>query len=212
MKLNRWFAMAAIALVVVAAMGLVTSRSSAWTPALSTTGVTAAKDVSPALTNSSSSAQIGHDYQGAEVPRPADAVLQAKPAAQSVASDRPPQSALQTSPQQGANTKVAGSGSDTNNIQEQVSDQSGPDTQVENGAEGEGSDGQDEAPTGTPAITADAARAAAEAYLHAGPASKVSLDDENGQLIYSVEIGTSDVKVDAMTGAVLRVDSGGEEK
>jgi uncharacterized membrane protein YkoI len=36
----------------------------------------------------------------------------------------------------------------------------------------------------------------------------VELDDENGQLVYSVEIGSSDVKVDAMTGTVLGVETG----
>ncbi|MCB0025738.1 MAG: PepSY domain-containing protein, partial [Caldilinea sp.] len=59
-----------------------------------------------------------------------------------------------------------------------------------------------------PAITADQARATAEAQLNAGAASKVELDDENGQLVYSVEIGGVDVKVDAMTGVVVTVESG----
>jgi len=75
-----------------------------------------------------------------------------------------------------------------------------------NEAEVEGNDGPDAAPTGTPAVTAADAQKTAEAYLNAGPASKVQLDDENGKLVYSVEIGTTDVKVDAMTGAVLGKD------
>jgi uncharacterized membrane protein YkoI len=94
---------------------------------------------------------------------------------------------------------------DTDNVEEQVGDQNSPDTgeQVD-----EAGDGQDAAPAGTPAITADQAQAAAEASLNAGTASKVELDDENGQLVYSVEIGSSDVKVDATTGAVLGVETG----
>ena len=72
----------------------------------------------------------------------------------------------------------------------------------------EGAEGQDPVPAGTPAITADQAKAAAEAHLNAGAATRVQLDDENGKLVYSVEIGTSDVKVDAMTGAVLGVERG----
>ena len=36
------------------------------------------------------------------------------------------------------------------------------------------------------------------------------MDDENGQLVYSVEIGGVDVKVDAMTGVVVTVESGPE--
>ena len=34
------------------------------------------------------------------------------------------------------------------------------------------------------------------------------MDDENGKLVYSVEIGNSDVKVDAMIGSVLGTESG----
>jgi len=94
---------------------------------------------------------------------------------------------------------------DTDQIDELVGDQNAAD----DGAEApEAADGQDAAPMGTPGITADQAKAAAETHLNAGTATKVELDDENGKLIYSVEIGASDVKVDAMTGAVLSVDSG----
>lgn len=82
-------------------------------------------------------------------------------------------------------------------------DQSGRDKTAD--AETAG-DVQDEAPTGTPAISAATAQQVAEAYLSAGAASKVELDDEDGQLVYSIEIGASDVKVDAMTGAVLKVE------
>lgn len=49
-----------------------------------------------------------------------------------------------------------------------------------------------------------------------GSVLKVSLDNENGNLVYSVEIkiasnGVKDVKVDAGNGKVLTVDSGGED-
>jgi uncharacterized membrane protein YkoI len=65
-------------------------------------------------------------------------------------------------------------------------------------------DDAETAPIGTPAITAEAAQKTAEAYLNAGTATKVELDDENGKLIYSVEFANNtDVKVDAMTGDVL---------
>ncbi len=99
---------------------------------------------------------------------------------------------------------------------------SGPDTddvELECGNQDEADDGakadeaeevggeQDEAPLGTPAITAETAQHAAEAYLNAGTASQVELDDENGQLVYSVEIGSNDVKVDALTGDVLGVET-----
>jgi uncharacterized membrane protein YkoI len=94
---------------------------------------------------------------------------------------------------------------DTDDVEVQEGDQSGPD----NGADvEEASDGQDAAVTGTPAISADAARQAAETYLNAGSATKVELDDENGKLVYSVEIGSTDVKVDATTGSVITAESG----
>jgi uncharacterized membrane protein YkoI len=107
-------------------------------------------------------------------------------------------------------------GADTDQVDEQVGDQSTADTAVETSAETaaetsaeapEAAGGQDAAPTGTPSITADQAKTAAEAHLNAGTATQVQLDDENGKLVYSITIGTSDVKVDAMTGAVLAADS-----
>lgn len=65
---------------------------------------------------------------------------------------------------------------------------------------------QDTLPASKPAITADAAQKIAEAHLKSGMASKVELDEENGKLVYSVQIGKTDVKVDAMIGAVLSTD------
>lgn len=87
---------------------------------------------------------------------------------------------------------------DTDNVDLQCGDQN------EGGEEAESADGQDTAPTGTPAITAEAAQKTAESYLNAGTAVKVQLDDEDGKLVYSVEFSNgTDVKVDAMTGSVL---------
>lgn len=59
-------------------------------------------------------------------------------------------------------------------------------------------------------VTADEASAAAQAEVP-GDVQKVELDNENGSLVYSVEIGGKDVKVDAGTGAVLHVESDGPE-
>jgi uncharacterized membrane protein YkoI len=50
------------------------------------------------------------------------------------------------------------------------------------------------------------ARRAAEARYRAS-ATSVSLEDENGTVVYVVRIGSSDVKVDAGTGRVLYADS-----
>lgn len=97
---------------------------------------------------------------------------------------------------------------DVDNVDLQCGDQNGPDNQQE-AQERESSEGEDPTPTGTPAITAEAAQKAAEAYLNAGTAVRVQLDDENGKLVYSVEFpdGT-DVKVDAMSGTVLGAELG----
>ena len=59
-------------------------------------------------------------------------------------------------------------------------------------------------------ITPDEASAAAQAQVP-GQVQKVELDDENGSLVYSVEIGGKDVKVDAGTGAVLHIETDGPE-
>lgn len=70
-------------------------------------------------------------------------------------------------------------------------------------------DGQDAAPTGTPSITAETAIKAAQAYLNSNAAGTATLDDENGKLVYSVDLNGSDVKVDAISGTVLGVDQAG---
>jgi uncharacterized membrane protein YkoI len=63
---------------------------------------------------------------------------------------------------------------------------------------------------GKPAITAAAAITAAQTYLKtADVVAQLKLEDENGQLVYSVWIGGTGVKVDAMTGKVLTADSSG---
>jgi len=105
------------------------------------------------------------------------------------------------------------SATDGDSKEVQCGDQNAPDA-ADAGAEGDNeteaaaSDQNDAAPNAAPAITAAQAQATAEAQLKAGAASKVELDDENGQLVYSVEIGSSDVKVDAMTGTIISVESG----
>ncbi|MDA8410216.1 MAG: PepSY domain-containing protein [Treponema sp.] len=72
----------------------------------------------------------------------------------------------------------------------------------------ENSDGEsnDAVVVGTPAISYDQAVKAAEQYVKKGVATSAKLEDENGSLVYAVKIGGADIKVDAMTGAVIRVD------
>ncbi|NMC85471.1 MAG: PepSY domain-containing protein [Anaerolineaceae bacterium] len=104
-------------------------------------------------------------------------------------------------------------GPDTDNVEEQVGDQNAQDTTADSAnepVEAKGSDGQDAAPTGTPSISSDAALLAAQAYMRTTAAGTATLDDENGMLVYSVDLNGSDVKVDAMTGTVLGVDQVGD--
>jgi uncharacterized membrane protein YkoI len=104
-------------------------------------------------------------------------------------------------------------GADTDQVQEQVGDQNEQDASAKSGKESvetAGTDGQDTAVTGTPAVSADAALKAAQAYLNTTVSGTATLDDENGKLVYSVDLNGSDVKVDAMTGVVLGVDQVGE--
>lgn len=144
MKINRFVALAAIALIVVGAMGIVSMKAFA---------------------------------QSSQAP-PAQA---------------------QTCDQQDEDPAEVQGAPDTDNVDLQCGDQNEADD-----TKAESTDGQESAPTGTPAITAEAAQKTAETYLNAGTATKVELDDENGKLIYSVEFANhSDVKVDAMTGDVL---------
>ncbi|MEP7136067.1 MAG: PepSY domain-containing protein [Chloroflexota bacterium] len=109
---------------------------------------------------------------------------------------------LECGDQNAANEQETVEAADTDNIEEQVGDQNEAD-----GSEVESADGQDNAPVGTPSIPAEVAQKTAETYLNAGTATKVELGDENGKLVYSVEIGTTDVKVDAMTGSVLGTEA-----
>ncbi|HQY91265.1 PepSY domain-containing protein [Caldilinea sp.] len=111
-----------------------------------------------------------------------------------------------------ADNEAADNEADADTLDVQCGDQNAPDA-MESGAasdtetEAADSEQNDAAPTATPAISADQAQATAEAHLNAGSASKVELDDENGLLVYGVEIGNTDVKVDAMTGAVVTVEN-----
>jgi uncharacterized membrane protein YkoI len=110
---------------------------------------------------------------------------------------------LQCGDQNEVGDEEVGETPDNDVVEEQVGDQNTVDT----GEEAESQDGQESAPSGTPAITADEAQAAAIAY-HPGTVVKTELDDENGQLVYSVEFeGGADVKVDAMTGSVLGLEN-----
>lgn len=105
----------------------------------------------------------------------------------------------ETCAQQDDDSAEVQDGPDTDNVELECGDQNEAD-----GSEVESAGDTESAPTGTPAITSEAAQKTAESYLNAGTAVKVELDDEDGKLVYSVEFSNgTDVKVDAMTGSVL---------
>lgn len=102
---------------------------------------------------------------------------------------------------------------DTDNVEEQIGTQNDhslsgeQDNQLE---ESQASDTFDEIPFGHPTISMETALKAAQTYLNTSTTGKATLDDENGVLVYSVDLKGKDVKVDAMSGVVLGVDQIGD--
>lgn len=99
---------------------------------------------------------------------------------------------------------------DTDNIEEQCGDQNEADDA------NEAEDGDIQAPSGTlddgkgllpqAGITLEQAVAAAQSAA-AGPVGEVDLEHYQGKLVFNVDVGDKDVKVDASSGAVLASDS-----
>ncbi|QGP93981.1 Peptidase propeptide and YPEB domain protein [Neomoorella glycerini] len=89
--------------------------------------------------------------------------------------------------------------------------QNDTDTEVNDANEKQGEAAESQALQAKAKITADAAKDAALKAVP-GTVKKVSLDNENGNLVYSVEVQTAggivDVKVDAGNGQVLARDNG----
>jgi uncharacterized membrane protein YkoI len=153
MKIKRFLALAAIALIVVAGMGAVANRT--YVNSLAT------------------------------------------PAAQTAPCD-----------QQDDDSSTAQNAPDTDNVEEQCGDQNAADDGTDAEAESASEDGVEAAPSGNPAISAEEAKAAAM-NAQSGTITQTELDDENGQLVFSVEFDNgADVKVDAMTGLVLTIETG----
>ncbi len=184
MKLNRFVALALVALLAIGAMGLISTRSSA--------------------------KATGTQTQATQV-APVDPAAGAQ--GQEEAANSP----------------------DTDDIQEEVGEQvedGFPDAAEASGAEDAGPDDQtpvyagsiavDQAATnglseaeetaalsGQATITSDEAQAAALAANPGATVVEVELDNENGALVYSVELSTGvDVKVDAGNGAILHTETG----
>jgi Peptidase propeptide and YPEB domain. len=106
-----------------------------------------------------------------------------------------------------------------------VQQEAGPDDQVQepsytgsirvDQAQYEGLSEADEAAAlqGMATISADQAKAAAVAANPGTTVVKVELDNENGVLVYSVELNNGlDVKVDAGNGAILHIEQAGADQ
>jgi uncharacterized membrane protein YkoI len=100
---------------------------------------------------------------------------------------------------------------DTDNIEQECGDQNEANDAAgeveENEAQvpaGQIDDGKDLLPQA--GITLDQAIAAAQSAA-SGPLGEVDLEHYQGKLVFNVDVGDKDVKVDAQTGAVLSADS-----
>lgn len=163
MKLNRFIALAAIALLVVGGMGAIATRSLA----ASKTAVSAQS---------------------------------------------------QSCDQQDADTAEAAGAADTDNVDLQCGDQV-EDGQPD-GAEGSeaaepagNEDNESAALQGKATISAAEAESAALAANPGASVVKTELDDENGTVVYSVELSNgADVKVDAANGTIITTDSSADSE
>ena len=205
MKLNRFVALAMIALLAIGAIGLISTRSFAKAPAAQVQQVQAPDVEDPS-----------------EGPDTDDIQEQVDEQVEDGLSD----------------ASEAVDGADTDDVQEQVGEQvedgqpdaaeasdaedTGPDEQAPSYAGSipvdqtatEGLSEADEAAAlaGQTTITSDEAQAAALAASPGATVVKVELDNENGTLVYSVELNNgSEVKVDAGNGAILYTESGENE-
>jgi uncharacterized membrane protein YkoI len=161
MKINRFLALAAIAMLVVAAMGFVSAKSYA---------------------------------QTATPPAPA-----------AVQADQPDQPEAVT----GSNTGAAVATETDGGANDQTPSYTGSITVTDTANLSEADEAT--ALAGQARITIEQAKAAALAANPGATVVKAELDNENGALVYSVELSTgADVKVDAGNGAILHTDTGND--
>jgi len=101
-------------------------------------------------------------------------------------------------------SESATKGSDTDTIEEQSGDQNEADDATELQQGGVLDDGKDLLPQAQ--ITVDQAIAAAQSAA-SGPVGEVDLEQTHGRLVFNVDIGDKDIKVDASDGSIVAVDS-----
>ena len=164
MKINRFLALAAIAMLVVAAMGFVSAQSYAQT-------------VTP-------------------------------PAPTTVQADQPDQPD-QPAAVNGSSTNTEAATETDSGANDQTPSYTGSITVTDTAGLSEANEAT--ALAGQAKITIEQAKAAALAANPGATVVKAELDNENGALVYSVELSTgADVKVDAGNGAILHTDTGND--
>jgi uncharacterized membrane protein YkoI len=188
MKITRILALAAIALLAVGIAGVAASQTLAQTtPSLVQTGVTDA--VGTGLAVAPVSSQAAGQVQDQSAPDTAEAGTEIED---------------QNAPETGTEATAP----DTDTVEEQAPSYQ---SSITVDAQYDGKTEADEAAAlaGQATITPDQAKTAALAANSGTSVVKVELDNENGALVYSVELNNGlDVKVDAGNGTVLHVDSG----
>ena len=122
-----------------------------------------------------------------------------------------------------APTEEPKSGPDTDTVDQQDGPQSGAqdgetkdgtaDTETNDGTEQPDNEAADAAAlAGKATVTADQAKATAVAANPGATVVKAELGDENGVIVYSVELSTgADVKVDANSGKIVSTDQAGSD-
>ena len=122
------------------------------------------------------------------------------------AGDSDPTPAVQSCDQQDEGddgTEIEGA-LDTDQVEEDCGDQNGADDASEEQPGGTLDDGKDLLPQAK--ITVDQAIAAAQSAA-TGDVGEIDLEDVDGRLVFNVDVGGQDVKVDAGDGSIVAVDA-----
>jgi uncharacterized membrane protein YkoI len=188
MKINRFIALAAIALLVIGTMGFLSYRANAQTDSPS-----AASDCGPETEDddAAEAEETGPDLDDIQE-ECGDQAEDGEPD-----SDEANDADCPGEPDNDA-AEAAESGPDTDDIQE------GCGSQVEDETdEVDGHEDDDAIPTGEAAITPEEAEAAALTEFPGASVVEVELESEAGVLVYSIELDNgTDLNVDANNGAV----------
>jgi len=224
MKINRFLALAVIALLVVGAMGAVSLRAYAQGSAPATSQVGEDKSTGPDTDNIQE--QVGEQVEdgqpdGVEAPGSEAGSSASSALPQGNSSGSPvvnsttgnltlAKAALAVSaPQAQAAQPAAGTTETDSGLDEQNPSYSGSIAVDQSKTDGMSETDEATALASMATITVEQAKTAALAANPGTTVIKAELDNENGVLVYSVELSNgSDVKVDAGNGAILYTDSG----